>query len=210
MAETQVGSADTQNASGSPELELKTQYEQDKHDGVAYESYKKAVNQYKKSNEEVATLKAQLQSLQQDKMQAEGNKDELIASLRKQVSDLDEKSRKSQASYTWNVVGAQIKGELAARGVRNPDKALEYAKAVHREDLSTVEVDEEYRVNKDDMRRFVDKFLNDNQDMGFLSTPGVKDMVPGKVELTGEENKSLSKASDEDIMKAWKAAEGIS
>lgn len=184
MEETQVAGGNTQDASGVQENETKKAYEAAKHDGIAYDTYRKAVSQYKKASEKIAELETQLSAVAQEKMQAEGKKDELINALRKQTQELEAKYKQSQASYTWNVVGAQIKAELAARGVSNPEKALHYAKAVHRDDLATIQVGEDYTVERNDLQRFVDKFLNENQDMGFVSRVKVKDLPPGKVEMT--------------------------
>ena len=110
-------------------------------------------------------------------------------------------------NYQWNVIGAQIKSELSAKGVKNPDKALKYAVAAHKDDLNTIEVDDQYNVNGDDLKRFVDKFLNDNIDMGFVGKVGVKDITPGKFEYTGEENKKMADLSKDELMKVWKSAE---
>lgn len=206
MEKTPGVSDSTQTASGGPETETKSQYEQDKHDGIAYDSYKKAVNQYKKANDRIAELESALQSYEQDKLQSEGKKDEVIHSLKKQLGELQESHRKSQASYTWNVVGAQIKSELATRGVKNPDKALKYAKSVHKDDLATIGVDDQYNVDSTDLSRFVDKFLMENQDMGFVSKPGVRDLPPGHVEVYNE-TKSTDRLSDDELMAAWRDAE---
>lgn len=195
----------SQEASGVSEIETKQQYEKDKHDGIAYDSYQKAVSQKKAAQQRIAELEAKLTTVEQGKMQAEGKKDELIAALRKQTQELESKYKQSQSSYTWNVVGAQIKAELAARGVSNPDKALTYAKAVHKDDLGAIEVDSDFSVNKADMQRFVDKFLNENQDMGFVSKVKVKDLSPGKVEMKKDSNKPLDKLSKEELMKVWQA-----
>lgn len=204
MEETHGVSDSQQNdASGKSVDDLKQKYEQDRHDGIAYDSYKKAVTQYKSAKSEVDTLKSKLEQYEQERLESQGRKDEVIASLRKQLSELDEKSRRSQQSYTWNVVGAQIKSELAAKGVRNPEKALKYAKAAHKDDLSSIEVDEDYNVNPQDLSRFVDKFLMDNQDMGFVSRVGVKDIPPGRVEIKGNENKGVNKLSDKELDDAW-------
>ncbi len=207
MEKTPGVSDSTQNASGSPETETRSQYEQDKHDGIAYDTYKKAISQYKRANDRVAELENALQSYEQDKMQSEGKKDEVIASLKKQLGELQEQHRKTNASYTWNVVGAQIKSELAARGVRNADKALNYAKAVHKDDLATIAVDDQYNVDSTDLGRFVDKFLMENQDMGFISKVGVRDIPPGRVEVDNNEQKPTDKLSDQELMAAWKAAQ---
>ena len=203
---TRVGDS-TQKVSDSPENDLKQNYEKDRHDNIAYETYKKAISEKKNAAAENDALKARLAALEQDKMQAEGNKDELISALRKQLGETESKLKQDRSSYTWNVVGAQIKSELATRGVSDPDKALKFAAAVHKDDLSTVEVDDKYNVNGEDLKRFVDKFLNENQSMGFISKVAPKDLSPGKVEMTGHEDKKTSKMSDEEIMRAWREAQ---
>lgn len=203
MQETQAVGDSTQTPGGTPEQDLQQKFETEKQDGIAYETYKKTVTEAKRAKEKASELEARLAEIERDKLSAQGKKDEVIESLRKQLGELENKHKISQASYTWNVVGAQIKSELAAKGVRNPDKALEYAKAVHKDDLSAIEVDSSYNVNKDDLSRFVDKFLTDNQDMGFMSKPSVKDVTPGKFEY-GEKPKPLSELSEEELKAKWR------
>lgn len=189
------------NASGVDERhDLKEKYEQDKADGVSYDSYKKAVNQYKKSNERLAELQAKLESYEQQKLESEGKKDEVIAQLRGKVNDLESKYKQSQANFTWTTVGSQIQEEMSARGIQNPSKAFRFAKAEYGEDLKGMEVDENYRVNRDDMQRFVDKFVQENQEFVTRKVP-VNDLTPSGV--SKEESKDLSKASMDDIMDEW-------
>ena len=201
MDQTPGVSDSPQNASGTAEQnDLKTKYEQDKQDGIAYDTYKKAVGQYKKANEKAAELEARLSAFEQDKMSAEGKKDEVISQLRTQLSELESKHKASQQSYTWNVVGAQIKSEMATRGIRDPEKALKFATAVHKEDLGGIEIDDNYNVNKQDMQRFVDRFLEENKDMGWQSQVRVNDMTPGNNVEMGDKPE-ISKMSVEELTK---------
>ena len=203
MSETPGVSDSTQNASGGSEQELKNQYEQDKHDGIAYDTYKRTVSQYKTASAENTELKSKLRELEDERLESQGKKDEVIASLRQRLSESEAKRKQDRESYTWNVVGAQVKAELAAKGVKNPDKAFKYARAAHENDLKTLEVNENFEVSKEDLSRFADSFLNDNQDMGFVSRVGVDDITPGRVEITKDGDKPTSKMSDDELAKAW-------
>jgi hypothetical protein len=207
MEESQVTGGDTHAAGGLIEQDIKTKFEKEKQDGIAYETYRKTVTQYKRAAEKNAELEAALAAATQDKMQAEGKKDELISALRKQTQDLESKYKQSQTAYSWNVIGAQIKAELASRGVGNPDKVLNYAKAAHKDDLGAIEVGDDYTVNRTDLSRFVDKFLNENQDLGFVSKVKVKDLSPGKVEMKKDDKKPLDKLSKDELMKVWAATQ---
>lgn len=198
MNETTQVSDQTQEASGDNELNGKNE-----RDFVAYETYRKTVGKEKKLRSENEELLGRLRQYEEAKLEQDGKQSELIAAQRKQISDLESRLKQSESSYAYNVVGAQFKSELAARGVGNPDKVFKYAAAVHKDDLNAVEVDREtYNVNDQDLKRIVDKILTENADMGFVAAKGVKDMSPrGDVEY-GESKKAPSEMSLDEIKAA--------
>lgn len=197
----------TQEANGVNEGMTEAEFEQKRQDGIAYETHRKALAQRAKFKEDNDTLRAELDSYKQREMESQGKFQELVESQRKRIAELEERNKKMSSQYQWNVVGAQIKSELSTRGVRNADKALKYAIAAHKDDLNTIEVDDQYNVNSEDLGRFVDKFLSDNVDMGWVNKVNVKDLTPGGDKSGNNEPKSISKLSDDEIMEAWKHAQ---
>jgi len=195
----------SQDASSNTESNLQKPAEEGG-DKVAYETYRKVLSQRKADQEKLSEMQQRLQELEHGRLEAEGKKDELLTNYKRQVSDLTEKVKKQATSYTWNVIGAQVKAKMAQKGVKNPDKAFKYAKSVHEDEIKSIQVDDNYNVDGRDLEMFVDKFLNENSDMGFVASGTVKDMAPIGGIVPKEKEKPLSNLSDEEIMEALQNA----
>lgn len=174
-------------------------------DTVAYETYQKSLKQRHRFKEEAETLRAELESYKTKELEQKGEYKTLVESQRKRISDLENQTRKMQLAYQESVVANQVMDEFVKRGVKSPDKAWKYARSVHKDDLNSIEVDDQYSVNREDLGRFAEKFLNDNVDMGFVKRGEVKDIVPGKIE-TGNDNKKLSQLSENELAQVWEDA----
>jgi hypothetical protein len=189
---------------GTHELNEQTEKtEAAKTDSVDYDTYQRAMAQRMKFKQEKEELAGELEKYKQQELEAKGKYQDVIESLRKQNEDLSTKLQKQQASYSWNVIGSQIKSEFIKKGVEptKVDKALKFATAAHADDLKGIEVDDQYNVNSSDMQRFVDKFLADNVDMGFTKKVKVNDMSPNNNVVGKTDKKSLSKMKDDDLTK---------
>ena len=178
---------------------------------VPYDTHHKALHQRAKFKEERDAAMARLAEIEQKELEAKGEHSKVIESLRSQLSEKESKINEMQSNYGWNVVGSQIKAEFASRGIKNADKALKFASSVHKDDLSTIEVDDQYNVNKEDLGRFVDKFLNDNADMNWIGKVSVKDNpnLSGSSDSPSSiaKDKISKMSADELVQKLW-AMEG--
>jgi len=145
-------------------------------DSVAYDTYRKVLSEKKKVQEQLAELAKERDAANQNKLQAEGKKDEVIEALRKQMAEKDKTLETKTNAYAWNVVSAQIKSELAREGCVNPDKAL---RLIDKEELAGIEVSDDYLVNIEDLKRVVDKVRTENADIRlFNKSASVKDLNP--------------------------------
>jgi hypothetical protein len=168
---------------------------------LAYETYKRAVAQRAKFKEEAERAKAEAEALKQQVLEQEGKKDEALAYWKNKATELEQSYKTDKQNYIWNVVGGQLKAELAAHGCVNPDKAI---KLIDKAELKSIEVDDQYRVSSEDLKRIVESVKTENADIGlFRRHGGVKDIVPTNVEYTGNENKDISQLSDEELKKVW-------
>lgn len=155
---------------------------------VSYDTHRKLLGEKKKATERLAALEAELTELREGKMQDEGKKDELIDSLRKRVSEYESKYKKAHADFAYKSVSSQIEREALKAGCVDTEALLSLS------DLSTLEVDDNYSVNTDDIMRMIDEA---KERRGYLfSKPGPKvvDGVPAKPELSnkkGIEGKSI-------------------
>ena len=172
-------------------------------DTVAYETFQKTLKQRARFKEENEQLKAELDAIRQKDLEQKGEYKTLVESQRKRISELENKAQTMKKAYQETVVADQVKAMLLKKGVNSTivDKAWKYALATHRDDLNSVEVDDQYRVNSEDLGRFADKFLSENQEMGFTKRVGIADVTPsGGGAKQKNDTKSMSKA---ELEEAW-------
>lgn len=112
MSEDTKGVGDSANAvgdqNGAQSKETKTTTNPD------LERALKDLHKYKSQAKEFET---KLSELEQGKMLAEGKKDELIATLQKQVTDLKGKHSEMQKTYAWDKVQGWLKTKAATSGI---------------------------------------------------------------------------------------------
>lgn len=176
-----------------------TSGQEESKDVVAYESHAKLLNQKKQRDKENAELRSQVEKLQEGSLLNEGKKDEVITAQRKKISELEARTAKQENVYGWNIVSSQIESALLDRGVRNPKKALAYARSTMADDIKLLEADENYNIKKEDVDRFADKFLVDNSDMGFVGQVSVSDTNPNNNVLPPTEKPSLESMTEDQL-----------
>lgn len=103
---------------------MKVQEKQSK-DSVAYDTYRRTLSEAKKAKAALAEKDAALQKLEQEKLEAEGNKDALIDSLRKQYQDAEKQLKESKDKFAYRSVSEQIKREAVAQGCKKPDVLMQ-------------------------------------------------------------------------------------
>ena len=169
---------------------------------VKYETFQKTLKQRARFKEEAEAAAKELEAYKQRELEQKGEYKSLVEAQRKRIAELESKSQTMQKAYQETVVADQVKTALLRKGVNEKivDKAWKYALAAHRDDLNSIEVDDKYRVNGEDLDRFADKFLTDNVEMGFTKKVGVKDVNPGgshKIKLNTRD------MSAEELDEAW-------
>lgn len=196
METTQSVSDTTQQTSGS------TEQTETKEDVVSYATHRKLLSERKKDVEKLRRYESELEQFRQDKLSDEGKKDEVIDALRKQVSELGDKYQLSTNRFAKTTVSEQIKSALKAQGCINPDKAMRLMEV---DDLNSIEVDDSYNVNSEDLSRVIDKFQKENEDLPlFNKVSGVKDLTPTNRVEYKEEKSFNNMTSDELVNEAKK------
>lgn len=145
----------------------------------------------------IAEYESQMQTINDAKLEAEGKKDDVIASLRKQLGEATVNLSKKEKSYNWNTVSSQIKEAAIVKGCANPNKLL---KLLSDDDLNSIEVYEDFSVNKSDLERVLEKSMKENSDIGlFKSKVVINDVVPTNT-INKTQPKPLDQASKEELL----------
>lgn len=99
-------------------------------------------------------LQDKLAQIEQEKLSAEGKKDELIESLKKKVSDLESNTK----NLGWNMVSSQIAVEAAKRGCVNTNtlmKVIDFQNA----SINT----DDFSIAQDDVKTILDNAMKDHE-----------------------------------------------
>ena len=163
-------------------------------DQVAYETYKKTVESEKVARAKLASMQQALQALEEEKLQRDGKKDELLETYKKRMQELEIKHNKTQQTYAWNTLTGEIKREAMANGCLNPDKLI---KLMSDDDLNSIEVGEDFNINKDAIKEVIERNKKENS---FLFSQGNKVIANGTPNKTPQ---APQPKSEEDLIKAY-------
>lgn len=107
----------------------------------------------KRYKKEMSDLQARLEAIEQDKLKAEGKKDELLTTLQKQLKEKDEKLNQVFGSFAKRQLEAQIKTVAIKAGCVDADVIVNLT------DLSQFEVDDQsFQADESSVTDLVEKF----------------------------------------------------
>ncbi len=113
---------------------------------VAYDTYKKTLGEAKQAKARLKELEAKLAGAENDKLAADGKKDELIAKLRGDLDKVSKTHKETLNGFISTSLAAQVREQAATLGCVDLDAAEKLL------DLSDVEVDTKtFRANKDEL-----------------------------------------------------------
>lgn len=204
--ETNLAQGDSPDANGNEGVDgnVNSVNEMPQDNQLAYETYKKALDQRHRFKEENAALKAQLEQTKQAELEAEGKLKEKADYWKTKAVELEEKYSKTQAQYGWNQVKAQLSSELTKAGCVDSDVAISL---IDKTELNSVEVNDDFTVNQQDLNRIVDSLKKDQrtQKIRLFGKPvGVNDMVPAHDNKFKEPKKDLSELSHDELLEELK------
>lgn len=162
-----------------------------KKDTVAYDSYAKLLNEKKSVQSKLSEYEARMQKLEEEKLQAEGNKDELLNKYRGQLDEMSKKLETTSKNYAWNTLTGEIKREAMKHGCINPDKLI---RVMDDSTLESIRVGDDFSIDQESLSMAIESAKKDND---FLFRNPSKPFSPGKpsnkpIEEKEEDIKKLS------------------
>lgn len=119
--------SDSTGADGTQTPDGQTQTNTDgvgkKQDKVSYETFDKAMSSLNREKQARKELEEKLQKIQEEKMLAEGKKDEFIESLKSKYSALEEAVKKEKAQRALDNFKYKLSEVAAKKGFKNPSLA---------------------------------------------------------------------------------------
>ena len=148
------GGAPVETASGVDTEVIQTKTEKDV---VAYETHKKLLSEAKRAKEMLELERAEKQKLIEEKLAAEGKKDELLESYKKKLADYEQKTKKVVGSFSQRVLTAAISQEAAKEGCVNVEDLIRLS------DLSELadSMDEDFGVDTEKVKELVARSKKD-------------------------------------------------
>jgi hypothetical protein len=163
-------------------------------EGDANGALQRVLSEKKKEQAQRRELESRLQLLEQEKLEAEGKKEELIKALRTQVKDLSVKLNETKATYAERVVRDQI--GLRAKELGCLDSDL-LTKAIN---FDTLEVNEDnFSVDPQSLEAQLEGIRKTKPFLFKSVGPAIRDGVPSKSGSTSGAGLDLSKMTTEQL-----------
>ena len=141
---------------------------------VSYDTYKKTIAEVKKLKAELKTREEALTNAEQAKLQAEGNKDELINQLKTKLAGLEKTHKETFNNFVYSSLDSQVREEAAKLGCIDPDALVKLA------DLSSVEVDSKtFKADREQLLGVLEGLKKEKTYLFNKSGPKIHTQSPG-------------------------------
>lgn len=178
------GSGGAPQGSGGTDQEVDPQNQQtNKPEGmVAYETFKKAVDEKKKLADRLAQLEAEKAAREKEALEKQGEYQKLYESTKSELEKAKEERRKEKNFFVYKTIADQFKAAAASAGCTRLD-ALE--KLVDLGELAG-EVDDDLTVKPAALKALIEKSQKDFDFLFAKEAPSVKDKPPGGGKPAGD------------------------
>ena len=167
-------------------------------DSVSYQTHRKLLSEKKEWQSKATSLEERLNALEQEKQQAEGNKDQVIESLKKQTNEEKEKNKKLANFFKFQVVSDKVERKAIEAGCVDP-KTL-----VKNLDLTNIEpdIDNGFAVDEQAINTAIENAKKELPYFFSQHKPKINDVVPRTINGTPE--KGAAEMSRDELLKALK------
>jgi Tfp pilus assembly protein PilE len=167
-------SGNDQETQSTQQIESGGSESQGRDNRVAYESYRKVLSEKKKLAEATQLLQSKLQQYEDEKMQSEGQKDQLIENLKKQLSETKDKFKKVVGTFGHKSLVEAFKTEALKAGCQNEH----LDKLVKLTDLPADAIDDEFNADHERLKELVEMAKKENSIFFRESKPAPKTGTP--------------------------------
>lgn len=140
-------------------------------DKVAYDTYKKLLGEKKAADSRLKELEMKFNAMENEKLEKNGQSNELVQKLQTQVSDLSNRLEQKDKAYAFATLSSQVKTTAAQMGCQSPDDLVKLM------DISTLPVDPEtFRANDDAIKMLVEDGRKSRPFLFVKTAPNVQDV----------------------------------
>jgi len=181
--------AQTQESSASTEKQTANT------NNSAADDYKRDMFKYKQKAKE---LEDRLQEYALADEQKKGNLEGVINALKDENRRLKQETAQSRLSFAEGKLEDAVKGFALKKGCKDPET---FYKLIDRNDLQTVELDDKFRANNDDIASIVERYMGKYEHLGFFGkSVNIVDKSPSNAPVNKPKTKSLDDMSHEELM----------
>ena len=153
----------------------------------------KLLGENKKLKAQLSELQRIAESAQQEKLQAEGKKDELIQSLKQEKEQLKQKVLGTHSAFATRIIHGELKAEAAKAGCVSLE---DFVRLV---DIDAIEVDESYNPDPEKVKSLVQDAIKTRPYLFSKTAPNINTRLPGG-EVSEFKKEDLSKLSSKELL----------
>lgn len=192
MTETTTVSSANDHTSGAQDSAISDSDNQKK-DTVSYDTYSRTLNEAKKAKLKAQEFEAKIAQYEQEKLQAEGKKDEVISLVKKERDELANQIKKIKDESKYAAVKNQVEMKAKELGCVDTEAIIKLG------NFSGLEVDDENRINPQSLELVLGKMKQDKPYLFSKQAPNIHDGAPankvanGKVDISSMSLEEMKK-----------------
>jgi len=168
----------------------------DSKDFVKFDSYKKALDEKKRAQDDAMQMRDELEKFREQDMKRKGKTDELLNAKDKRIAELESLIKTKDQTYTWSSLTKEIKTEAIKSGCKNPEKLIKLMSDDDLKELSQ-NINDDFTINGEALKNVIEKNKQENY---FLFESSNKKVVNGNPTTKIEDDaKDLSKLSLDEL-----------
>lgn len=172
---------------------------------VQYDTYKRVLGKLKNTEARFEEVQEQLRALKNERYEAEGKKDELIESLRGEVTQYKTKLNQTVGTVARSQAMNAIVDEAVKAGCNSPDIVTKYLE----DKIGDLEFSEDFKPDREQVRLLVEEAKKSAPILFSKEAPKVASHnIKTGGQSVQQESKSLKKMSLDDLMNTWAQIEG--
>lgn len=154
---------------------------------VAYESFKKVLDEKKKLAQRLAEFEAREQDLERTKLEEQGKYKEALEKMQKDLHSEREVRKQERSKFGNSILSTELKN--LAKGLGAKDEALDaLVTLAYNQGLSEIPaIGEDFSVNKDALKTYLGDFQQKNPFLFSKQVTHPKDVLLSRSPVNGEE-----------------------
>lgn len=162
---------------------------------------KELLSKYKREQAEKERLLEENRTFKMADQERKGNTDAVIKALREENLALKTEKKQNKQEKAFATFSSQVKDLAKKRGCANPEKMF---KLLGKEEMASIDTDENFNINADDANRLIDQLIADD-DIGLFKSADVNvNTVNSGFKSNASASKGLKEMSKAEILLALK------